>query len=97
MSRRCRCQGRRFHFGQQVKGTGRGTHGTGRHLQVARRSGQTAVPEEELNGANIGAGLKQVRGEGVTQRVSSNRLGDARCAVGFLAGQRDSTAGGLSP
>jgi hypothetical protein len=43
------------------------------------------VPEKKLNGTNIGASLKQVRGEGVPQRVRGDWLGNVRCAVRFLA------------
>ena len=70
MSRRRRCQGWKLrHLGQRVKGIGRGANRAAGHLQVPRGDGQTAVPEKKLYGTNIGANLKQVRGDGAPPPV----------------------------
>ena len=41
-------------------------------VSVPLRGGQTHVPQKLLNGAQIGAGLEQVRGEGMPQRVRTD-------------------------
>ena len=35
-------------------------------LQIARRGFEVGMTEQDLNGAEIGAGFEQVRGEGVS-------------------------------
>jgi hypothetical protein len=45
-----------------------------RHVDVSvpLRGGKTHVPQKFLNGAQIGAGLEQGRGEGMPQRVRTD-------------------------
>ena len=47
------------------------------------------MTEQDLNGAKIGSGFEQVRGEGVPQRVRMNRFGNAGELSGAAAGQED--------
>jgi hypothetical protein len=60
--------------------------------QIARCSAQVAVPEQQLDGAQVGACLQQVNREGVSQRVRRDRLVDAAlCAylpAGVINGER---------
>ena len=51
------------------------------------------MAEQQLNGADIGAGFQQVDGEGVPQRMRAYRLADAGDAAGFLAGEFDGASG----
>ena len=45
------------------------------------------MTEQELNGADVGAGFEQVNGEAVSQRVGREGFGQAGQAQGFVAGQ----------
>jgi hypothetical protein len=54
-----------------------GTHLAGGDQQIPRRGAQVAVPEQQLDGTQVGACLQQVNGEGVLQRVRRDRLVDA--------------------
>ena len=45
-----------------------------RQMQIDRRVGKLGVSEQHLDGAKIGAGLKQVRGVAVPERVRRNPL-----------------------
>ena len=47
------------------------------------------MAEQQLDGADVDAGLEQVHGEGVPQRVWRERLGDAGPAQGCAAGPVD--------
>ena len=52
---------------QQVKRTGRGADLGAGDLQVAGGGRQAAVTEQELDGADVDAGLEQVDGERMPQ------------------------------
>src|SRR5271156_4142739 len=47
---------------------------------------QVAMPEEHLNGAQVGAGFEQMRGPTVTQGVRRDTLGKLGLLGGFPAG-----------
>ena len=51
------------------------------------------MPQQELNGAHIGAGFKQVRSKRVTQRVRGNGFSNPRSTMGFLACHFDGASG----
>ena len=51
-------------------------------MEVARGGGEVPVPHQALDSVDIGAGFKQVRGEGVTQRVDAAGFGDAGATLG---------------
>src|SRR4030095_6446997 len=70
---------------QQIQRTGRRAHRAGGDLQVARGGGKTAVTEQQLNAAHVGAGFEQVGGKRVAQGVRSDWLGDASRAVCLAA------------
>ena len=56
---------------EQIQRTrGRADRG-GRDPQVLRRGRQTPMPEQELDGAQVGAGLKQMDGERMAQGVNT--------------------------
>ena len=52
---------------QRIEWTGGGAHGYIGDLQVARGGLQVGVTEQDLDGAQIGPGFEQMRGEGVSQ------------------------------
>ena len=61
---------------------------------------QVAMAEQKLNGAQIGAGLEQMRGKAVPQRVRVDVFADAGAFGGFAAGMphdlgRDGLVGGV--
>ena len=43
-------------------------------MQIDRRLLQVAMPEQHLNGAQVGTGFEQMRGKAVAQRVGMNVL-----------------------
>jgi hypothetical protein len=43
-------------------------------MQIDRRLLQVAMPEQHLNGAQVGTGFVQMRGKAVAQRVGMNVL-----------------------
>ena len=45
------------------------------------------MAEQQLNGADIGAGFEQMNGEGVPQAVRGNWLANREAEAGFLTGQ----------
>ena len=45
------------------------------------------MAEQELDGADVGAGFEQVNGEAVSQRVGREGFGQMGQALGFVAGQ----------
>jgi hypothetical protein len=47
------------------------------------------MTEQQLDGAQIGAGLQQMNGERVTQRMRRDRFGDAGSLKGLTAGEFD--------
>jgi hypothetical protein len=51
-----------FQSGKAIEWTGGSAHASGGDLQVTRGGGQAAMTQQELNGAYIGAGFRQVRG-----------------------------------
>lgn len=51
---------------------------TSNYLRVARRRGQVPVPEQDLDDADVGPVLQQVRREAVAQRVDRHALGQSR-------------------
>ena len=51
-----------------------------RDPRVARRARQVAVPKQHLDDADVGAGLQQMRGEAVPQRVHRHALGKPAAA-----------------
>ena len=65
MIRRCRCWCGWRNLGQQIEGAGRGADSCGGDLQVARGGGQTTVPQQELDGPQIGTGFEEVGGKSV--------------------------------
>ena len=56
---------------EQVQRTGGRADLGGRDPQVARGGLQTPMPEQELNGAQVGAGLEQVDREGMAQGLNT--------------------------
>jgi hypothetical protein len=48
-----------------------------RQVQISGRGLEIFVPEQHLDGAQVGACLEQMRGPAVTQRVRSDALADA--------------------
>src|SRR4029450_2233221 len=51
-------------------------------LGIALRGREAGMAEEFLDGAEIGAGAQQMRGEGMAQRMRRRRLGQAECCPG---------------
>jgi len=51
-------------------------------LGIALSGRKACVPEQFLDGAEIGAGPKQMRGEGMTQRMRRRRHGQAERGAG---------------
>jgi len=51
---------------QQIQGAGGGAHLAGGDPQIPGGGGQAAVPQQQLNGADVGAGLQQMNREGVS-------------------------------
>ena len=65
-----------------------------REMQVDRRFLQVAMSEQHLDGAQVGAGFEQMRGEAVAQRVGMNMLVREPSAFGgVLAGRPDHLGG----
>ncbi len=59
---------------QAIQRTARAGDQGGGHLGVAGCRRQPSMAEQGLNDADVGAGLEQVRGEAVPQRVDGDRL-----------------------
>jgi len=57
-----------------------------RHPRVARRARQIGMPQEHLNDPDIGAGLQEMSGKAVPQRVHRHVLGQAGRGAGRSAG-----------
>ena len=74
---------------QGVQRAGGGAHFAGRQPQVAGGGAQAAVAEQQLDGAQIGAGLQQVDGEGMAQGVRRDRLADVALEPCRSAGDLD--------
>src|SRR6266700_5786964 len=71
---------------QQIERADCRADGGRRQLQVAGGGGQTAMAEQELDGAQIDARFEQMSGEGVTHTVGGDVLVDAGAAAGLPAG-----------
>ena len=54
------------------------------------------MPEQELDGAQVGAGLKQMDGERMAEQMRRNRFGESRALGGAPAGKEDRPARGVS-
>ena len=46
--------------------------------EILRRGSEIAMTKQQLDGAQIGAGLEEMDGKGVAQRVRRDRLGEVR-------------------
>src|SRR5580700_6319409 len=70
--------------------TGGSADRAGGDHQILRRGAETAMAEQQLDGAQIGAGFQQMHREGVAQRMRGNRLADAaqqpHCPAGVFDG-----------
>ena len=87
MLRLCGLRLKRNRARQQIEWTGCRTYFAGGDPQIAGRSGEAAVAEQQLNRANIGAGFEHVNGEGMPQAVRGNWLANAGSgSARFLAG-----------
>ena len=49
-------------------------------MQVFRRGFQVTMPQDDLNGAQIGPRLQEMSGEAVAQSVRTNAFGETRVA-----------------
>ena len=63
-----------------------------RDPQVARGGLQTPMPEQELDGAQVGAGLEEMDREGMAKRMGRDDLGETRAPGGDAAGKLDRAA-----
>src|SRR6187402_2469041 len=66
------------------RAAGRFQRGRG-DVEVAGGRAEAVVPEQDLDRAEVGAGLEQVSGETVSQRMHMNVLAQARGRQGTLA------------
>ncbi len=78
---------------QELQWTGGRAHRRIGDVQIAGGSLQFCVAEQDLNGAEIYARIQQVSGEGVSQRVRMNSLGDTGLSRSLLTGAEDGLAG----
>ncbi len=62
-------------------------------MRVNLSGGDAFMAEHFLHGAEVGAAFDEVRGEGVTERVRTHRLVDARRFYPFLDEHEDHLAG----
>jgi hypothetical protein len=58
-------------------------------MEGARCGGKTAMPEQELNTAQVRPGFEQMRGKAVAQRVGTNRLGQPGLLLHLVADPLD--------
>src|SRR6476620_3982879 len=58
-------------------------------MRVELRGGDTRMPEQLLDDAQVGSALEQVRGERVSQGMRTDPLGDAGTVRGALDGRPD--------
>jgi len=79
-------------WSQELQRAGGGAHLAGGEAQIAGGGAQAAMPEQQLDGAQVSAGLQQMDGERMTQGVRRDRLADcgpvARMSAGILHGSR---------
>jgi len=85
-----RCDGRRT---QQLQGAHRGADLAGGDPQIAGCGRQAAVTKQQLNGANVGAGLQQMDREGMPQAMRRDELRQSGETKRFLAGLAHGAAG----
>jgi hypothetical protein len=55
-------------------------------MEIASRFFQIVMPQQNLNGVQVGTGFQHVRGEAVTEHVGIHLLLDSGTASGVLAG-----------
>ena len=55
-------------------------------MEIASRFFQIVMPQQYLNGVQVGTGFQHVRGEAVTEHVGIHLLLDSGMASGVLAG-----------
>ena len=55
-------------------------------MEIASRFFQIVMPQQNLNGVQVGTGLQHMRGEAVTEHVGIHLLLDSSMASGVLAG-----------
>ena len=55
-------------------------------MEIASRFFQIVMPQQNLNGVQVGTGFQHVRGEAVTEHVGIHLLLDSGPAGGVLAG-----------
>src|SRR5437660_2509700 len=79
--------GRRYREIQAIEGAGCDGDDIGSSAGIVRRRGQSAMAEQNLDDADIGAGFEQVRGEAVAQRVNGDWLAQIRLARRHPAGR----------
>ena len=70
---------------EQVERAGGRADRRRRDAEGAGRRRQTAMPEQQLNGADVGTGFQQVDGKGVSERMRRHRLRETAAAPGLPA------------
>src|SRR5277367_5592673 len=63
---------------QGFERTRRGADLAGGDTQITRRGVQAAMPQQQLNGAQIGTGLQQMNGERMAQGMRRDRFAETR-------------------
>lgn len=66
------------HALQGIQRAGRGADFAGGDTQISSRGVEDAMAEQQLDGAQIGAGLQQMNGERMPQRMRSDRFAATR-------------------
>ena len=74
---------------QRVQGAGRGSHMALRQADVNHGFAQVGVAEQQLDGAQVGAGFHQMGGEAVPPSVRMQRLFDSGALGGLTTGVPD--------
>src|SRR3954469_2130225 len=72
------------------RAAGRFQRGRG-DMEVAGGGAEAVVPEQDLDGAEVGTGLEQVGGEAMPQRMHMHVLAQARGRQGTLTDHLDGT------
>src|SRR6516162_8479768 len=70
---------------QQIQGTQCRADFAGRYAEIFCSRGQTAMTEQQLNGADVDALFQQVNGKSVSKRMRRDRLRDLANTTGLLA------------
>jgi hypothetical protein len=78
-----------YRLRQEVERAGCRTDLAGGNPQISGGRGEAAVPQQQLDRADIGAGLEEMHGEGVAKGMRRDKLGYSGAAAGQLAGQLD--------